>query len=109
MKNQTATCKKCNGSGLDKKHTWPDGSFASCEECEGYGEIAPHMNTLPESAQEPLRAMICEYSVRDILEFISDYMIELAEGGGEIGYEPDEQTLRDDAAIIAHAARHVRG
>lgn len=32
-------CPTCRGSGHDKNHKWPDGSFASCEACEGYGYI----------------------------------------------------------------------
>jgi hypothetical protein len=30
-------CKTCNGTGIDDKHIREDGSFASCETCEGYG------------------------------------------------------------------------
>lgn len=32
-------CPTCKGSGKDKAHQWPDGSFASCERCDGYGHI----------------------------------------------------------------------
>ncbi len=38
-KYKQSICPECNGSGLDKAHKWPDGSFASCEQCEGYGTI----------------------------------------------------------------------
>lgn len=31
-------CIKCEGSGHDQ-HQWPDGTFARCESCDGYGSI----------------------------------------------------------------------
>lgn len=34
-------CEVCEGTGLDKLHKWPDGSYASCETCNGYGNITP--------------------------------------------------------------------
>lgn len=37
---QEHICFDCKGSGLDKNHQWPDGSFASCETCEGYGTLS---------------------------------------------------------------------
>ncbi len=32
-------CPKCNGSGQDLEHEWPDKTPAACEMCEGYGEV----------------------------------------------------------------------
>ena len=37
-KPATTDCKECDATGLDKSHKWPDGSYASCEHCEGYGD-----------------------------------------------------------------------
>ncbi len=31
------TCEKCNGTGKDLAHKWPDGTPAACESCDGYG------------------------------------------------------------------------
>ena len=33
------TCPECEGTGRDEAHKWPDGSFAACEQCQGYGTI----------------------------------------------------------------------
>lgn len=57
-------------------------------------------------AKEEIQNMIRIYPVRDILDYMSEAMLGLT---GEIGYEPDEQVLFDDAAIVAHAAKHVKG
>ena len=38
-KDKEITCPECEGTGLDEAHKWPDGSFASCAECQGYGTI----------------------------------------------------------------------
>lgn len=32
------TCNLCKGTGFNLQHKWPDGSFASCTQCEGTGE-----------------------------------------------------------------------
>jgi len=55
-------CEECEGTGLDKLHKWPDGSFASCEHCTGYGNTQPEevadrsdeieLATKPECAQD---------------------------------------------------------
>lgn len=63
-------------------------------------------NTLPEDVRENLSAAIRSHSLHDILDFIAD---DVLRGLDEIGFEPDEQIARDDAAIIAHAASHVKG
>lgn len=39
LKNMIPKCKKCQGTGVDLNHKREDGSFASCEECEGYGSL----------------------------------------------------------------------
>jgi len=95
-------CPTCKGDGLDKAHTWPDGSFASCETCEGYGTFSE----IGDQAKEEIENLIRSYAVRDILDFMSDAILRNCD---EIGYEPNEQCARDDAAIIAHAAKHVKG
>lgn len=38
-KRKSVLCPECGGSGDDTAHKWPDGSFASCEQCEGQGTI----------------------------------------------------------------------
>ena len=35
----TKPCPDCEGTGLDKDHKWPDGSYATCETCNGYKTI----------------------------------------------------------------------
>jgi hypothetical protein len=32
-------CSKCDGTGNDLAHLWPDGTPAACEACDGYGEV----------------------------------------------------------------------
>ena len=31
-------CGNCNGSGYDKGHTYPNGDYAACESCYGFGK-----------------------------------------------------------------------
>ena len=42
---QVIECDRCGGGGLDKQHQWPDGSFASCEACAGYGSTQVKANS----------------------------------------------------------------
>jgi hypothetical protein len=65
-----------------------------------------HQNELSDDERDYLRALIANRPVRDILEFMSEYMAEME---GAEGYQPDMETMRDDAAIVAHAAKHVKG
>ena len=39
-------CTTCQGTGLDDKHKWPDGSPATCETCDGYGDTPPTMKII---------------------------------------------------------------
>lgn len=38
-KHKQIICPECDGSGEDTAHKGPDGSYASCEQCEGQGSI----------------------------------------------------------------------
>lgn len=38
----TTPCPTCNQIGKDQKHQWPDGTPATCPECNGYGNIDFH-------------------------------------------------------------------
>jgi len=61
-------CKTCHGSGLDHRHKRDDGSFVSCEACEGFGDTIPADATL---ARKPInkKETIGHYE----LEFNGDY------------------------------------
>lgn len=35
--DETEECEVCEGSGQDKLHQYPDGTYPACENCSGYG------------------------------------------------------------------------
>jgi hypothetical protein len=72
---------------------------------DSYGIPAEGDCKLDMHSRKQVEALIRQYSVRDLLDYISDRMVAIAE---EIGYEPDETVMRDDAAIVAHAANHIK-
>jgi hypothetical protein len=63
-------------------------------------------NEIEDSDKFVIDNLVRRYAVRDILDYISSALCDIPD---EIGYEEDERTMLDDAAIVAHAAKHVKG
>lgn len=73
-KNKTETCNLCGGTGLDAAHQWPDESNASCEQCEGSGEVDVSMPV--DFATAPLKE--CLYGKNPKWEWMNKHIDESA-------------------------------
>ena len=70
--SQVQPCPLCNGSGFDKAHQWPDGSYPYCERCEGNGA--------PSTLAGLIRGLIADVEAMRLEECPS---FDLREDGGE--------------------------
>lgn len=94
----------CKGDGLDKKHKWPDGSFASCETCEGYGTISAFAD-LPDDVRENIDAMVHSHELSAILNEIAEAALRVSDENGLDDEQAKNATA--DAGIIFRAAAQV--